>query len=270
MKKILVTGARTGVGLELAKRLLSEGHHVATLTRSELPDDPVVAAAREGGRLSSFSGDLADATSRARALAEIARAHDHLDVVFNVAGVSLGAPATTPQRREFHFEVNTLAPFVVLRELQPLLERGAGKLLVNVSSNAALTVKAFEPSLLARPTSFEKLFGPYARSKLALSLWTHAIAPRLGPRGVRIMSVCPGPNKTPMTAGDGMPWWLLLFRPFLFQHPRRGADALWRSAFDPPPAPSGVFVVKGRPTTIPFVERAADVLALVESMARQA
>ena len=267
MKRVLVTGASSGVGLELMKRLLGSGHHVVTLTRSPLPAVPEVQAARERGHLSGYQGNLADAKSRTTALAEIASAHPRLDVVFNVAGVSLGKPQPTAQGREIPFEVNTLAPFVVLDELRPSLERGEDRLLVNVSSNAALMVNSFDPAVLPAPEEFKKLFGPYALSKLALSLWTHALAPRLEATRIRVISVCPGPNKTPMTAGDGMPWWLLMLRPLLFAHPRKGATTLWQAAFAHPSAPSGAFLVKGKPTPIPFLERASEVLTLVESAA---
>lgn len=267
MKKALVTGASSGVGFELTKRMLGAGHHVIALTRSPLPDVPEVRAAHERGHLAGYEGDLADAKSRATALAAIASAHPRLDVVFNVAGVSLGQAQTTAQGREIHFEVNTLAPFVVLDALRSSLEGGEDRLVVNVSSNAALTVSAFDPADLTAPTTFKKLFGPYASSKLALSLWTHALAPRLEADRIRILSVCPGSNKTPMTAGDGMPWWLLMLRPLLFTHPRKGADTVWRAAFEHPSVPSGTFLVKDEPTPIPFLERASEVLALVESTA---
>ena len=181
--------------------------------------------------------------------------------------MSLGAPRMTPQGREIHFEVNTLAPFVVLSRLRPLLERSEDALVVNVSSNAALMVKSFDPASLERPTTFKKLFGPYAASKLALSMWTHALAPQLSAAPIRIVSVCPGPNKTPMTAGDGMPWWLSMLRQFTFRHPSAGAHTV-RQAIALRSAPMGAFIVKGKPTPIPFIERAPEILELVEHAAR--
>ncbi|MBX3197085.1 MAG: SDR family oxidoreductase [Labilithrix sp.] len=261
----MVTGASSGVGLELTKKLLEADVHVCALTRSPLPDDPVVSAALERGQLESVTGDLSLTASREGALASVATRHATLDAIFNVAGVSLGAPEITPQGREIHFEVNTVAPFVVLHRLRPLLARGDEKLVVNVSSNAALSVKDFDPKKLARPTSFKKLLGPYAASKLALSQWSHAIAPELARDGLRVLSVCPGPNKTPMTAGDGMPFWLLPFRPFMFSHPSKGAARLWEAAFESRSLSSGTFVVKGKATSIPFADEAAEVLALVEA-----
>lgn len=267
MRKALVTGANSGVGLELTKRLLEEGYEVVALTRSPLPADPVLDAAHERGTLSRFVGDLADGASRMAALDKIASAHDRLDVVFNVAGVSLGELRMTAQGREIHFEVNTVAPFVVLSKLRHLLERGEDRLVVNVSSNAALTIKSFDPAALPRPTTFKKLFGPYAHSKLALSLWTHAIAPQLSTANIRIASVCPGANKTPMSGGAGMPWWLLPLRHLVFPHPRTGADTLYRAMIVRGSAPNGAFLVKGKSTPIPFVERASEVLESVEQAA---
>lgn len=267
MTRVLVTGASSGVGFELTKRLLAEGYDVVTLTRSPLPADPVTDAAHERGSLSTFLGDLADTTSRTTSLSRIAGAHDRFDVIFNVAGVSLGELRMTAQEREIHFEVNAVAPFVVLSALRHLLERGENRLVVNVSSNAALTVKSFDPAALSRPTKFRKLFGPYAHSKLALSLWTHAMAPQLSAARIRIVSVCPGANRTPMTGGEGMPWWLLPLRHLVFRHPRTGANTLYLAMTDRGSAPSGAFLVKGKSTPIPFIERASEVLESVERAA---
>ena len=267
MKTAMVTGASSGVGLELTRRLLAEGWRVETLTRSEVPLDGPTEAARHEGRLVGRTADLADEAARARALQMIAADPAPLDVLFNVAGVSLGAPALSPQGRDIHFEVNTLAPFIVTMQLQARLLRSAGRTIINASSNAALMVKAFEPAELERPKSFRKLLGPYASSKLALSLWTEAVAPRLARDGLRLLSVCPGANKTPMTAGDGMPWWLMPSRHLLFSHPRVGAARLWDAAFASPSARTGAFLVKGKPKAVPFAERADEVLALMENAA---
>lgn len=267
MKRALVTGARSGVGFELTKRLLADGYHVTTLTRSPLPPDEELREAASSDRLSSVLGDLSEARSRTAALDAIVDARDRLDLVCNVAGVSLGAPVMTAQGRESHFEVNTLAPFVVLSKVRPLLERSEDALVVNVSSNAALTVRSFDPGSLERPTTFKKLFGPYAVSKLALSMWTHAIAEELAASRIRIVSVCPGANRTPMTAGDGMPWWLAMLRPIAFRHPRSGAETVSHVIANRA-AGAGEFVVKRKPTPIPFVERAPEVLAIVDRAAR--
>ena len=267
MATVLITGANSGVGLELAKQMLAQGKRVITLTRSALPEDEaVIAAAIGAGQLVSYRGDLADVRSREAALDEIVARESAIDVVFNNAGISLGRPTLSPQQRDIHFEVNTLAPYAVLDRLKPLLLRGQGRLVVNTGSNAGLLVKTLDPARLERPTSFKKLFGPYATSKLALALWTADIAAELEAEGIRILSVCPGANKTPMTAADGMPGWLLPIRHLFFPHPRSGAARLERAAFAVPAHPAGSFINKDVPTRLPFAARSGEVLALVRQV----
>lgn len=252
----LITGASSGVGYELTTRLLGEGWEVLTLTRSALPDRaPIVAASRVNGRLRHYHADLADPAGLAAALAEIRTRERSIDLLVNNAAISLDRPAPGPAGRDLHFEVNVLAPYIVTSELMPQVAASGRGTILNVASNALLTVKHFSLAELLRPTHFKKLFGSYAASKLALALWTHEAAKQLPP-GVELRSVCPGPNDTPMTRGAGMPGWIAVLVPFLFRHPRRGAAQVHAAAFGPQRGPSGVFLHRGKPTPIPHLSAA--------------
>ncbi|MFD2876985.1 hypothetical protein ACFTAO_14975 [Paenibacillus rhizoplanae] len=56
--------------------------------------------------------------------------------------------------------------------------------------------RRFDPATLERPAKFAKLTGPYADTKLALSLWTAELAPALAAEGIMIRSADPGGNNT--------------------------------------------------------------------------
>ncbi|GAB2796405.1 hypothetical protein GCM10027275_47160 [Rhabdobacter roseus] len=260
----LITGANSGIGLELTKRLLQEGWHVRALIRSDFPaTESTLAQALATGQLRTYRADLSQLGALKAVLKQIIEKEEKIDVLFNNAAVSLEYLKPSPQKRDLHFEVNALVPYLILRELKPLLLKGTLKTVVNTSSNALLMAKKFNPQTLQYPTTFRKITGIYGESKLALSLWTSALAPSLRAEGITIRSVCPGGNKTPMTGGKGMPGWLLLVRHLFFSHPRVGAGKLYAAAFD---APTGAFINKGKATPLPFAHHAPEVLAMVEEI----
>lgn len=262
-KVALVTGANSGVGLELTKKLLVEGFEVVALTRSDFPvDDVTIIQAVESSRLRKYRCDFSDFESLKRKLQEIKSKEGKIDVLFNNAGVSLGDYQYTPQQREIHYEVNVVVPYIILRELTDLLRKGELKTVVNTSSNALLFVKKFDPTTLAKRTDkFVALFGAYAESKLALSLWTEAISTELAADGIEIRSVCPGPNQTPMTGSSAMPWWLGWAVNIFFLHPRVGGGRIYNAAFKPKlQGKSGVFVNVDKVESFKFGEHKEAVL----------
>lgn len=257
----LVTGARTGVGLALTQRLLAEGWDVAVLVRSPITDAPDVLAAEAAGQLRTYRADLSDFQSLRGAVQEIARKEPSIDVLFNNAAVGPGELLFSAQDRELCFEVNTVVPYVLTRALAPNVANSQLKRVVHTSSNALLYVKSFEPKGLAHPTGkFRPLLGAYAHSKLALSLWTQALADELSTQGISSVSACPGPNKTPLTASAGMPWPLGLVARFFFKPPSVGADKIHNAALGSPRVPDGSFLNKGKVTPLPFAHSAQAVL----------
>jgi len=262
-KVTVVTGANSGVGLELTKKLLLEGFEVVALTRSDFPaDDVVITQAAESNKLRKYRCDFADFKSLKAKLQEIKSKEDKVDVIFNNAGVSLGDYKYTVQQREIHYEINTVVPYVIFRELEDLLLKGELKTVINVSSNSLLFVTKFDPSTLARRTEkFVALFGAYAESKMALSLWTDAISTELTESGIQIRSVCPGPNNTPMSGGSGMPWWLGWASGIFFLHPRVGGGRIYKAAFEAKlQGKNGVFVSVEKVEKFKFGEHKDEVL----------
>lgn len=262
MKTAVITGAASGIGLELLKRLLGEGWAVAAPVRRPLPDDPDLARAAAEGRLRIYPGDLADASSRGAVVAEIAAAEPRIDALFNNAGVSTGTLQFSPQGLELHYEVNTVAPYVLVDGLRANLAASGHGRVVNTVSNALFFDKKYDPETLAHPTRpFRVVSGPYASSKLALALWSVALAPALAAQGVTVVSVEPGPSDTPLVRGPGFP---ALMRPLallIAKPPAHSAGLLLeasRSAH-----PSGTLLLKRKARTLPFLERAEHTLRVV-------
>jgi NAD(P)-dependent dehydrogenase (short-subunit alcohol dehydrogenase family) len=169
-----------------------------------------------------------------------------------------------PHRRSDRgFELNAVVPYIMTMEFLPLLRAGEVPLVLQTSSSALLLVKRFAPEELERPKSFKKLTGPYGRSKLALTLWTAAVASELLPQGIHLLSVDPGPTKTPMSASSGMPAWLLPIRHLFFRSPERATNKMLEIAAQPSVFPSGSFVRNGKLKDMPFANCAEAVLSIV-------
>jgi len=266
----LITGASNGIGLELTRMLLQEGWHVAVLVRSDMPaDDPLLQQKTRDGELRVYKADLADFTALRRALTSIKQKEAKLDALFNNAGGSFPKLLYSKQGRELHYELQTVVPYIIVQELKPLLLAGALRTVVNTSSNVASLVKTFDPAALDRPAAFRKLFGPYAATKLALSLWTEALAPQLAAEGITVVSADPGGTNTLRKGNSsGLPFVVRTMMKLLFPPPSVGAARLYEAGFGERRGRPGELLIKGRPATLKFSEHGQHVLRLVDTIYR--
>lgn len=268
----MITGASNGIGLELTRRLLSENWQVIALNRSDVPaDDERLREAVKSGQLRIYrTADLADYASLRRTLEAVKENERRIDVLFNNAGGSFPELGYSSQGRESHYELMTVVPYIVLMELKELLKSGDLKTVIQTSSSALRMTKAFSLEILERPKTFRKLIGPYATSKLALSLWTEAIAPQLAQDGIQIRSVDPGGNNTLRKGkNSGLP---LLVKPLMklfFPPPTHGANQLYEGALGQHRDKTGVFLLKGQVAELKFKEQAGRVLDRVDEIYRQ-
>ncbi|QTH46393.1 SDR family NAD(P)-dependent oxidoreductase [Cohnella sp. LGH] len=259
----LVTGASAGIGLELTRKLLSEEWQVVALNRSDFPkEDTKIQKAVMNGKLRIYkTADLTDYDSLRGTLEEIRSKERRIDILFNNAGGAFHELCYSKQGREKHYELLTVVPYLILMELKELLKNGSLKTVINTSSSALKHVKEFNLEILERPKSFRKLFGPYAASKLALSLWTQAIAPQLAQEGIKIRCVDPGGNNT-LRKGkkSGLPIVVSLLMKLFFSPPTHGANLLYEAALGEHRHETGVFVLKGRIAQLKFIDQAVNVL----------
>lgn len=264
----IITGASNGIGLALTRRLVKEGWHVIALIRSDFPkEDGLLQEAVTARRLRVYKADLSDFASLRAALNRMKAAEQKADLLFNNAGGSIDELRFSNQGRELHYELQTVAPYVVLMELKQLLLNGSLKTVINTSTNAFKFIKHFDSDRLEHPTEFTKLFGPYAASKLALSLWTRELAPKLANEGIKLLSVDPGGNNTIRKGkGSGIPFYLKPVIKLFFPHPSKGAELLYNGALAAEYAASGDFLIKGRVSQLRFTEQGHRVLARVKAI----
>ena len=188
-KTILITGATDGIGLETAKALTQQGHHVLIHGRNPAKVHKVVTALSRLSKNAIIESYIADLStlSEVEALAtQIKSNHKRLDILINNAGVYKVSEVTTSDNLDVRFVVNTIAPYLLTQELLPLLD-ATGRI-VNLSSAAQSTV---DLEALISPNAGE-LDGPiYAQSKLALTMWSINLAHQLGSNGPSILPVNP-------------------------------------------------------------------------------
>jgi NAD(P)-dependent dehydrogenase (short-subunit alcohol dehydrogenase family) len=183
----LVTGANRGLGRATALSLARKNFRVIVASRggARAVVDEIV---ESGGEAIPVQLDVADLASieaaRVALLAGIGQEWNTstIDVLVNNAGVGLFAPLGSITAEDFDttFAVNVRGPLFVMQTFLPHLSDGAR--IVNVSSSLSRHVS---PS-----TSV------YAASKKALEALTRSLALELGPRGIRVNSIAPGPTAT--------------------------------------------------------------------------
>lgn len=259
----LITGASQGIGLALARKLLSQNWQVLTLNRSDIPaDDMLMQDALKNGRLRAYKvKDLTDYGSLRHALEEIKTKEQRIDILFNNAGGGLSELRYSIQGREMHYELLTVVPYIILMELKELLTNGGLKTVINTSSQVFRFTKEFSIENLEHPKTFRKMYGPYATSKLALSLWTQAVAPQLAKEGIKIRSVDPGINNTLRKGKDsGLTASFGLFMKLFASPPTHGANLLFEGALGKNRNETGVFLLKDRVADLKFTDHAQRVL----------
>ncbi|MEP5154526.1 SDR family NAD(P)-dependent oxidoreductase [Planktotalea sp.] len=182
-KTILITGSTDGIGKLTAKTLAAQGHTILLHGRSA---DKLQAAAKEvGGKTQSYTADLSRMAD-VKALAVNIRAdHGQLDVVINNAGVLKIKDKMTADGFDARFMVNTFAPYVLTRDLLPIIPKDGR--IVNLSSAAQAPVNL---DAMHGRSQLDDM-GAYAQSKLAITIWSREMAKEL-PDGPVVVAVNPG------------------------------------------------------------------------------
>lgn len=195
-RRVLVTGAGSGIGQAVVARLLDEG---GTVTGVDVVENGLTVTrerAEQAGvadRLRTVAADISDEASVREGIGGAIADLGGLDVLVNAAGI-LRSSHTHETDLEFWNKVigtNLTGTFLVTRQALPaLLETGKG-VVVNFSSTSA---QFAHPYMAA-----------YAASKGGIQSFTHAIALEYAKQGLRAVAVAPGSIASGMTSNPGFP-----------------------------------------------------------------
>ncbi|MEO1714577.1 MAG: SDR family NAD(P)-dependent oxidoreductase [Bacteroidota bacterium] len=227
MQYALLTGGHSGIGLALSDILLQQGYHLGWIVRSEQRGREAQTEVPNGASIDLFVADLSNQSEVQAVAKKVMEQWPAVHLLFNNAGVLLGSLQHSPQGNEMHYEVNTLCPYLLTQSLAPLLQATEGSQVLNTATGGLDSQKAIKLHELIQPESVTKLFGAYLTSKLAMTLLMQELAKELP--GVQVKTVDPGPNKTKMTKGEGMPRWLMPLRNLFFPAPTKGGTLLWKA-----------------------------------------
>ena len=174
----LVTGAARGLGAEIAAQMAAQG---ATVVRADKRTDEA----------DVFPLDVTDADEWAGAVSSVVDRHGRLDVLVNNAGIIRVKPLLETEPDEFRkvVETNLVGTFLGIRAAAPAMAASGGGAIVNLASPAG--------------TEGTARMAAYGSSKWAIRGLTRTAAIELGPMGIRVNAVIPGPMRTAMTRRPG-------------------------------------------------------------------
>jgi NAD(P)-dependent dehydrogenase (short-subunit alcohol dehydrogenase family) len=183
----IVTGASKGLGLAVARELARAGIALAIDARGE---DALAAAERELSQITevvAIAGDVADAAHVHRLVEAAERRFGRIDLVVNNASTIGRSPLPpleqlSPATFDRIFTTNVYAPLHLIQHALPVMKRGGGGTIVNVSSDAAVEAYAG--------------WGGYGSAKAALEHLSRILAAELEGSGVSVIVADPGDMDT--------------------------------------------------------------------------
>ena len=191
-RRALVTGGSRGIGAEIVRRLAADGAAVAfTYGNSANEAQKLVAeVAGDGGTAVAIQADSGDPEQVARAIDETVAKLGGLDILVNNAGVAYMGDVESFTMEQFDrlVAINVKGVFAAIQRALPHL--GTNGRIINIGSINADRVPG--PGLSI-----------YAMSKAAVAGLTRGLARDLGPRGITVNNIAPGPIATDMNPDTG-------------------------------------------------------------------
>lgn len=192
-RKALITGGDSGMGRAAAIAFAREGADVAI---NYLPDEEsdareVVDIIRAAGRKAvSLPGDLRDASFCRRLVDDAVRELGGLDILVSNAGRQQSRASIleiSDEDFDATMKTNIYAPFYIIKAAVPNMKPGSAII-------ATTSEQAYDPS----PDLYD-----YAQTKAATMNFVKSLAKQLGPKGIRVNGVAPGPIWTPLQVSGG-------------------------------------------------------------------
>ncbi len=187
----VVTGASTGLGVQMAKALASQGANLVLMARRQnLLDENKAEIEKEYGvKVLAYACDITDTEKVKGAVAATMAEFGRVDILINNAGTGAVAPAAEITDEQFNNElqIDLFGTFVCAREFgKEMLKAHYGRI-INISSMYGLV------------GNMAATCAPYHAAKGGVCNLTRALAAEWGKEGITVNSICPGYFWTPLT-----------------------------------------------------------------------
>ena len=192
-RRALITGGDSGMGRAAAIAFAREGADVAiNYLPAEQPDaDEVLALIKQAGRTGlGIPGDLREEAFCQKLVADAVRGLGGLDIVVSNAGRQQAHDSIldiSTEQFDWTMKTNIYAPFWIIKAALPHLQPGSAII-------ATTSEQAYDPT----PDLYD-----YAQTKAATMNFVKSLAKQLGPKGIRVNGVAPGPVWTPLQVSGG-------------------------------------------------------------------
>ena len=194
-RKALITGGDSGLGAAVAIAYAREGADVAiSYLPSEQPDaDRIIKAIEDAGQKAlSLPGDLTELAQCEKIVEETVEAFGGLDIVVNNASRQIWHDSIediSDESFDQTMKANIYSSFRVTKAALPHLKPGSSIIFTS-------SIQAYDPS---------ETLVDYALTKAAMNNFSKGLAQQLGPKGIRVNAVAPGPFWTPLQPSYGQP-----------------------------------------------------------------
>jgi 3-oxoacyl-[acyl-carrier protein] reductase len=190
-KVALVTGASRGIGAAIAKRLAADGASVA-ITYARGADDAIHVVDEieaSGGRAIAIQANATDAGAVQAAVDKVVSTYGKLDILVNNAGTAIPKPfeETTFEEMDQVVDLNVRGLFIATHAALKHLPEG-GRI---ISIGSCVGERMMTPGLVV-----------YSATKGAVKMFTQGLAREVGPRGITVNNIQPGPIDTDLNPAD--------------------------------------------------------------------
>ncbi|WP_183566075.1 SDR family oxidoreductase [Mucilaginibacter sp. SP1R1] len=192
-RKALITGGDSGMGRAAAIAYAREGADVAINyfpTEEEDAKEVIALIKAEGRKAIAIPGDLRNEVFCKKLVDETVKGLGGLDIVVNNAGRQQSNQSIldiSTEQFDWTMKTNIYAPFWIIKAALPHLQPGS--VIIGTTSE-----QAYDPS----PDLYD-----YAQTKAATMNYVKSLAKQLGPKGIRVNGVAPGPIWTPLQVSGG-------------------------------------------------------------------
>jgi short-subunit dehydrogenase len=183
---IVITGASSGIGAALAREYGREASHTLSLiARRTAPMEAL--AAELPAKICAYAHDLSDVTRAVVWLDGVEASSGPIDILINNAGVeNTGLAHTADVNKGLELlHTNLVSPLLIARAILPRMIERRGGTIINVASVAAFAAMPLQAW--------------YGASKAALAMFSEVLRSEVRPHGVHVLTVYPGPIRTPMS-----------------------------------------------------------------------